>query len=362
MQKDKPVYVTMPSLAPIEEFTEILKRAWNSGILTHNGPLVQELEKKVNKYLGLNSTVAVTNGTIALQMAIKALGLKGEIITTPFSWIATSSSIRWEGCEPVFVDINPDTLNIDAAKIEEAITHRTTAIMAVHVFSNPCDIESIEKIAKRHNLKVIYDAAHSFGVNYKGKSTMAYGDISTTSWHATKIFNTGEGGACFSEDRDLIEKLRRIRFFGHDNNKDIVEDGCNGKMTEVHAALGLSNIPYINDVIAYRKAIYEAYFDGLKNIDYLSFQKFDPSEYNYSYMPLIFNTEERMLTTLKELSMQNIFARRYFFPSLNTIKAVKAYSKMEFSEDIASRIICLPSHNQLSLKQVQDIIGIIKHC
>jgi len=355
----KPIYVTVPSLAPIEEYVEILKEAWDSGILTHNGPLVQRLEKEVNNYLNLNSAVAVTSGTIALQIAIKALNLTGEIITTPFSWIATSSAIRWEKCEPVFVDIDPDTLNIDPKKIEEAITHRTTAIMPVHAFSNPCDIEAIENIAKRHNLKVIYDAAHAFAVNYKGKSVMNYGNISCTSWHATKLFNTGEGGACFTQDPELFEKIKKLRFFGYNDNKNIVEDGCNGKMTEVHAALGLANIKYIDNVKEKRKQIFRIYHDELSKLNFISFQKFNPDSYNYSYMPIIFDNETRCLNTLKKLAKNNIFARRYFYPSLNTIKAVKAYSKMPISEDIASRIICLPSYNNLDIESIYNIIKIV---
>lgn len=349
----------MPSLAPIEEYNLILQEAWNTGILTHDGPLVQRLEKEVNNYLNLESTIAVTNGTIALQLSIKALGLTGEIITTPFSWIATSSAIRWQNCEPVFVDINPKTLNIDPQKIEDSITHRTTAIMPVHVFSNPCDIEAIENIAKKHHLKVIYDAAHAFGVDFKEQSVLKYGDISCTSWHATKLFNTGEGGACFSEDRELFDRLRRMRFFGHDETKEIVDDGCNGKMTEVHAALGLANLKYLDRVKKKRRQIFNLYRQGLMELDFLSFQDFDEDSYNYSYMPVIFDTEERCLKVLETLAKNNIFARRYFYPSLNTMKSVKAYSKMKHSEDIAKRIVCLPSFNDLDLETVQIIIGLL---
>ncbi|MBI9066040.1 MAG: DegT/DnrJ/EryC1/StrS family aminotransferase [Salinivirgaceae bacterium] len=343
----------------MENFVEILKQAWDTRVLTHNGPLVQRLEKEVNKILELESTIALTNGTIALQLAIRSLELKGEIITTPFSWIATASAIKWEGCRPVFVDIDPETLNIDPKKIEAAITSDTVAIMPVHVFSNPCDIDAIEEIAKRFNLKVIYDAAHSFMVNYKGKSIMEYGDVSCTSFHATKLFNTGEGGACFTNNVELFEKLKRLRFFGHNEAKEIVEDGLNGKMTEIHAAVGLANLPFLSEVLSKRKAIYNIYKEKLSHIEAISFQRINESEYNYSYMPLIFNSEEECLKILASLNESNIFPRRYFYPSLNTISAVKHYSQMKHSEDIASRILCLPSHNDLDFDQVNEICDII---
>ena len=253
---DKPIYVTSPSLAPLPELLSLLEGVWERGILTHNGPLVQQFEKDFCRYFNIPSIVAVTNGTIAIQMAIKALDLKGEIITTPFTWVATVSAIKWEQCTPVFVDIDPQTLNMDPKKIEEKITKDTVAIMPVHVFGNACDCDTIETIAKKHNLKVIYDAAHAVGTNYHGSSVLTRGDISATSFHATKLLNTAEGGGCITLDLSLHEKLKRIRFFGHDDRKDIVEDGFNGKMTEVHAALGIANMRTISEVLEDRKAKY----------------------------------------------------------------------------------------------------------
>ncbi len=349
----------MPSLAPLEEYKQWLEKAWDSGILTHNGPLVQRLEKELMAYLGVENLVVVTSGTIALQLAIKALRLKGEIITTPFTWIATVSAIQWENCTPVFVDINPETFNIDPGKIEAAITHRTSAIMPVHVFGNPCDMERIEDIARKHDLKVIYDAAHAMCINYKGKSILAYGDISATSFHATKIFNTAEGGACVAGNDELFMKLRRLRFFGHDENKDIVDEGCNGKMTEVHAALGLANLPYQDEVLKKRKTIFERYFENLKNMDFIRFQSFDKEAYNYSYLPVVFDSEERLLKVRASLNENNIFPRRYFYPSLNTVKAVAPYTPMPLSEDLAQRILCLPSHSRLEMEKVDLISEII---
>ncbi len=292
-------------------------------------------------------------------MAIKALNLKGEIITTPFSWIATCSAIKWENCTPVFVDIDPKTLNIAPNLIGKAITKKTVAIMPVHVFSNPCDIEAIEKIAKKYDLKVIYDAAHAFGVKYNGKSIMEYGDVSCTSFHATKIFNTGEGGACFSKDPELFDRLRRLRFFGHNEKKDIIDDGCNGKMTEIHAALGLANLPYLSDVISRRKELFNLYFEGLKDIDDVNFQRFDPSLYNYSYMPIIFKNEKILLKVETELKKNHILPRRYFYPSINTYTNILEYQKCPISEDISKRILCLPLYWELNYDNINKIIKII---
>jgi len=359
----KPIYVTAPSLAPLQEYMQVLESAWESGILTHNGPLVQKLEKDLEKYLRMRAQcmVIVTNGTVALQMAIKALHLQGEIITSPFTWVATASAIQWENCQPVFVDINPHTFNIDPAKIEDAITHRTRAIMPVHVFGNPCEIEAIERIARKHNLKVIYDAAHAMCIDYNGKSVLEYGDISVTSFHATKIFNTGEGGACVTTDGELFEKLRRLRFFGHADNKDIVDEGFNGKLTEVHAALGLANLPYQDDVLAYRRKIFDRYYENLADVDFLHFQEFDRNVYNYSYLPVVFDTEERLLAVQARLHERKYFPRRYFYPSLNTIKAVAPYTPMPESESLAKRILCMPSHNRVDMETVALICGLIKN-
>jgi dTDP-4-amino-4,6-dideoxygalactose transaminase len=356
----KNIFVTLPSLAPLEEYVKVLNTPWDNKILTHNGPLVQKLEIEINNYLQLDKSVLVTNGTIALQLVIKALDIKGEIITTPFSWIATASAIRWEGCTPVFVDIDEKSFNIDPALIEQAITSNTAAIMPVHVFSRPCEIEVIESIAAKHNIKVIYDAAHAFGVNYKNKSILAYGDISCTSLHATKIYNTGEGGVCFSQNNEVYARLKRLRFFGHDENKLVIEDGLNGKMTEIHAALGLVNLPYLNKVIERRKEIFEIYYNQLNNIEDITFQDFKKDEYNYSYMPIVIKNEKVLLTCLGALNDQGIFPRRYFFPSLNTISCVRPYIKLPVSESISRRVLCLPSHNYISNEDIITICKLIK--
>ncbi len=356
------LFITQPSLAPLDEFVNILSPAYSSGILTHNGPLVQKLENELCKKLGIKNLVSVVNGTIALQMPLKALQLKGEIITTPFSWIATCSSILWERCRPVFVDVDPKTFNLDPSKIEDAITFRTEGIMPVHVFSNPCDTDAIDVLSKKYGLKVIYDAAHAMFTNYKGKSLLEYGDVSATSFHATKLFNTGEGGACITTNIELHEQLKRIRFFGHNENKEVVEDGFNGKMTEIHAALGLANLEIMDRVLYRRKEIFELYYDKLSDLDFITFQLIDKSSYNFSYMPLVFSSEEHLHNVEKELNKHNIFPRRYFYPSLNTLKVVSQYSLMPNSERLAQRILCLPSYTKLSDENIDHICSLIKNC
>ncbi|MBI5741729.1 MAG: DegT/DnrJ/EryC1/StrS family aminotransferase [Nitrospirae bacterium] len=358
----KPIYVTQPSLPPLDEYTRILEGVWERGILTHNGPMVQLLEKELIDYLHVPNLVAVTNGTIAIQLAIRALNLEGEIITTPFTWIATASAIMWEKCRPVFADVQPDTFNIDPQRIEEKITDRTSAIIPVHVFSNPCDVEAIQKIADKHNLKVIYDAAHAMCVDYNGKSLLEYGDITATSFHATKIFQSGEGGACITKDRELFERLRRLRFFGHDEKKDIVDEGLNGKMTEVHAALGLASLKWLDKVLHDRREKYELYMSLLENCGFIEFQNFPPDSYNYSYMPVLLENEEQLLALTEHLNGHNIYPRRYFHPSLNTVDVVSSKEHFPVAEDLASRILCLPLFYTLKKTDIEYICGLIINC
>lgn len=361
MHNNTPIYVTMSSLPPLEEYIELLNGVWERGILTHNGPLVQQLEKEFCEKLKIPSFIAVSNGTIALQMAIKALGVKGEIITTPFTWIATVSAIKWEGCSPVFCDIDPETLTIDSSKIEALITDKTVAIMPVHVFGTPCNVEEIERIAKKHKLKVIYDAAHAIGSTVNGKSVLEYGHISVTSLHATKLINTAEGGACITTNNELHEKLKRIRFFGHNDAKDIVEDGFNGKMTEVHAALGLANMKYYSEVLKDRETKYLFYKNALSDIPWLKFQEVKWGTTNYSYFPVIFESEDRLLKVEKALNLNNIFPRRYFHPSVNTYTEIIEYKQMPISEYISKRVLCLPLYWKLSISDIERIIEVIKN-
>ncbi len=356
---NKPIYVTMPTLAPQAEVDELLKGVWESGIMTHNGPLLQRFEKEVAEYLNVPRMVACTNGTLALQIAIKALDLQGEIITTPFTFIATISSIMWEHCTPVFADIDPETFNIDPSKIEEKITSHTVAIMPVHVFGNSCDIEAIDAIAAKHGLKVIYDACHSFGVKYKGKSVFEYGDISVTSFHATKMLNTAEGGGCFAQNPELDEKMRHIRYFGYEKNGDIVEEGFNGKMTEVNAAVGIANLAYVDAALADRKRKYALYKELLGANGSLCFQKIEDDSCNYSYFPVVFPDEQTTLRVMEHLQAHQVFPRRYFYPSVNTFSHLLPYTPMPMSEDLASRILCLPLYYSLTDRQVEYIVSLI---
>ncbi|MFK7782978.1 DegT/DnrJ/EryC1/StrS family aminotransferase [Psychroserpens sp.] len=356
---NKPIYVTQPSLPPLAEYIELLEDVWETGILTHNGPKVVKFEEDLKNKLGVDNISTLTNGTIALQVAIRALEVKGEIITTPFSWVATISAIKYEDCTPVFCDIDPETFNIDVNKIEELITDKTVAIMPVHVFGTPCNVEAIKKIAEKHNLKVIYDAAHALGSTVKGESVLNYGDVSATSMHGTKLLNTAEGGACITSDIDLDEKIKSIRFFGHDKSKNIVQDGFNGKMTEIHASLGLANLKYFDAVLEDRKLKYKRYHDTLKIDKDLKFQKVEFGETNYSYFPVVFETEQQLLKAMNAFNNANIFPRRYFYPSLNNLKNIVSYSACPVSEDIASRIICLPLYFNLTVEQVDLICQLL---
>ncbi len=355
---NQPIYVTRPFLPPLDEYTALLSTVWESGILTHNGPLVQRLEQELVEFLRAPNIVAVTNGTIALQIALRALGLRGKILTTPFSWIATCSAIRWEYCEPVFVDVDPLTFNMDPAKIEEKITPDTVGIMPVHTFGAPCDVHAIAEVAAKNNLKVIYDGAHALGSKVDGKSVLEFGDVTATSFHATKLFQTGEGGGCSSPDPELAERMRRIRFFGHDREKNIVEDGFNGKMTEVHAALGLAVIKYFDDILASRKHIAALYQEKLGADSSLQFQSCNDDETNFSYLPVVFETEERLLKVTAALHQESIFPRRYFYPSLNTLEIIKGHD-CPVSESVAQRILCLPSFYGLPDETVGRIAEII---
>ena len=360
--KNKNIFVTQPSLAPFNEFTEILKGVWDRKILTHNGPLVQQLESELEQKLEVPHFTVVNNGTIALQIAIKALELQGEIITTPFTWIATVSAIKWEGCTPIFCDIDPKTLNIDPAKIEALITEKTVAIMPVHVFGTPCDVVEIEKIAKKHNLKVIYDGAHAIGSRFEDKSVLTFGDVTATSLHATKLLNTGEGGGCITTDSELDKKIKRIRFFGHSDDKtDIVEDGFNGKLTEIHAALGLANLKYYDTVLNDRRVKYLLYKEKLQKVPTITFQDIAAGETNYSYFPIIFETEAQLLKVELELKENNVFPRRYFYPSVNTYTKVVSYQSCPISEDISKRILCLPLYLDLTIGEINEICAIINN-
>ena len=350
--------VTKSFLPPIEEYTAQVKRAYDNHWLTNRGALLLELEEKLKEYLSISNIIVMNNGTIPLQIALKLLGNGGEIITTPFSYVATTAAIVWENCTPVFVDINPEYLTIDETKIESAITDKTTCILATHVFGNPCNIEAIELIAKKHNLKVIFDAAHCFGVTYKGKSIFEYGDISTCSFHATKLFHTGEGGALFTNDSELFHQCFYSHNFGHNGPLAFYGLGINGKISELHAAMGLSVLPYMGEIIKRRKDIINTY---IKNLNFKKFRALklrDIENWNYSYFPIIFDTERVLLKVQALLNENQILPRRYFYPSLNTMQYLQ-YSRIEISEDISERVLCLPLYMEISNEELNKIVEII---
>lgn len=352
------INITKTFLPQQEEYNAILKRAWDEGWITNRGVLVRELEEKLKEYLHVPNIIAMTNGTLPLQIAIKALGLKGEVITTPFSYVATTASIVWEGCAPVFVDIDPEYLTIDETKIESAITTKTSAILATHVFGNPCNVDVIQEIADRHGLKIIYDAAHCFGVTYKDQSVFKYGDVSTCSFHATKLFHTGEGGAMFTNDDELRRKLFYHHNFGHKGKDDFYGIGINAKMSELQAAMGLAVLPHLDFIIEKRKAAASEYQKNLleSSVQYMRIRK--DADWNYSYFPVILPSEQILNTIVAALNVKDIYPRRYFYPSLNTLEYVEK-STMPYSESISKRILCLPLYHDIALKDITYISATI---
>jgi len=347
--------VTKPFLPPRDEYQELIDQVWQRNWLTNNGPLVNKLELELKRYLGLDHLLFVGNGTVALQFAINVLDLSGEIITTPFSYVATTSSIVWEDCRPVFVDIDPQTLNIDPEKIDAAITSDTSGILATHCFGNPCDIEAIRSIADAHNLSVIYDAAHCFGTTYRDDSVFEYGDISTASFHATKLYHTVEGGAVITKDPDLLERMAYMRNFGHDGPGQFDGVGINGKNSEMHAAMGLCNLEYIDDILE-RRAEQSRYYDEL--LDDLHVERPTPHEdadVNHAYYPVLFETHEAMQNAKETLEGREISPRRYFHPSLSSLDYVPDM-ETPVSDDVAQRILCLPLYHTLA-REDQELIA-----
>lgn len=351
--------VTKPFLPPQQIYQSYLDGIWKRNWLTNMGPLASDLELRLKEFLKVDHLLFVTNGTVALQMAIKALELKGEIITTPFSFVATTSSIVWENCKPVFVDIDKNSLNIDARKIEEAITENTSAILATHVYGNPCDVTKIEQIAKKHNLKVIYDGAHAFGVQINGKSIFEYGDISTCSLHATKLYHSIEGGLLITKNPDLLKKLAYIRNFGFDGPENFAELGLNGKNSEFHAAMGLANLKYLQEIHQKRKVITSRYYDKLQHLKARRPLWHNDSQNNFAYYPIIFETEELMLKCIAYLKSNEIFTRRYFYPSLSKSLPYLPVKNLEVTDDIAKRVLCLPLYYDLTSEEVDLICRLL---
>ncbi len=348
-----PIYVTKTFLPPRAEYEAWLDKVYASHVLTNNGPVHKELEETLRKRFDVPYLRLMTNGTLAIQLALRMLGVKGKVITTPFSYVATTSAILWEGCEPVFVDIDPATCCIDPSLIEAAITPDTTAILATHVYGIPCDVEAIDRIAKKHGLKVIYDAAHAFDVTYKGKSILAYGDASTLSFHATKLFHTVEGGAVVHHTDDHDKALRFLRSFGHIGD-DHYTLGMNAKMSEVHAAMGMAVLPHMEDLLAERLRLSQHY-DGTLSPKLLRPRVPEGTGYNYAYYPIMARDIEQREALLEGLLSRGIHARRYFYPSLNTLPYVNGTSSPN-SESIATRVICLPLYTGMGKDDHQRVI------
>lgn len=363
---DKPIYVTEPYLPPLEEFIPYLEEIWESKRLTNNGPMHQKLEEALCEYLGVPEIALFNNGTIALLTALQALRITGEVITTPFSFVATAHALTWNGITPVFVDIDPKTFNLDPSKIEAAITPRTTAIMPVHCYGNPCDVVSIQAIADKYNLKVIYDAAHAFGVQDEGGSILRHGDLSAISFHATKVFNTFEGGAIICPDKKTKQHINNLKNFGIVDEVTVVAAGINGKMSEVNAAFGLLQLKHINKAVNLRKSIDQIYRHEFKKLEGIT-----PLEYNtkcirnYSYFPVIVEDSYSLKRDelYQKLRLNNIYARRYFYPAIDQqmiYKDIKKTSCTIASKWASEHVICLPIYSELNKETVKDISSLIK--
>lgn len=358
-QPSVPIHVTQANLPPLENYLGYLQQIWDSKTLTNNGPLLVELEQKLTEFLGIEQIWVTSNCMSALLIAIEAGSIEGEVITTPFSYVATSNAITWQKCRPVFADILPDKLTIDPDQVEKLITPRTQAILPTHVYGIPCDVDRLQSIANRHGLKLIYDAAHAFGSTYRGRSLANYGDMSCLSFHATKIFSTGEGGAIVinSPESELGKRVRYMRSFGHVGN-DYRMSGINAKCSELHAALGLCNLPMVKDVIQERRHISCLYDDALDDTKIRKINFNIPDlVHNYAYYPIIFPDEDALLRTQASLHELNIFPRRYFWPALNKLGHLKG-GECPAAERVAPTVLCLPVSGAVTT----EIINLISNC
>lgn len=349
------IYVSKIYLPKKEKLLEYIDGIYESGWLTNNGPLVQRLEKRLEEHLGVKNLLTVSNGTVGLQLAAMALQVEGEAITTPFSFVSSTSALLAERMTPIFADIDAETYNIDPNKIEDAITKKTSVIAPVHVFGNPCDIEAIDDIAERNNLKVMYDASHTFGGEFNGKSVLSYGDASVISFHATKLFHTIEGGAVIFKDDEIYERAKILRGYGIDAPDSVAMAGINAKMNEFEAAMGLCNLDEVDQILAERKTSYDHYVRELTG--HVQFQKWHPkASQNYSYLPVVFETFEAMDRARSALAEQKIFPRQYFAPSLDTVDFGLTPQVMPNSRDIANRIMVLPLHSNAEVPVCKTII------
>lgn len=364
MNMDKPIQVTEPFLPPLEEYVSYLEGIWKRGQLTNHGPLVIELERLIQESQRLDTPVRmVANGGLGLQIILKAMGIKGEVITTPFSYVATASCPAWEGCTLRFADIEPDTLTLDPAAVEAAITPNTEAILATHVYGNPCDCEGLEKVARKHGLALIYDAAHAYGVRYRGKSILSYGDASMVSLHATKLFHTAEGGFVVAKDPAVDTKIEWMRRFGHHGNEAYHGIGINAKMSELHAAMGLCIHPYLDQIMANRHAACLAYEEGIAGLHGIgkAFRLRESSEWNASYFPVRFETEELLIATMEKMARAGIFPRRYFYPAIHQMGLVEL---ADLTYPVAARssklILCLPLSARTNHDDIDRVVETMK--
>lgn len=352
--------VTRPFLPPFEDYVELLRGIWERRHLTNAGPLVRELEARLAEYLGARHVFFVSNGTIAIQLAIKALELTGDVVTTPFSYVATTSSLAWEGCRPVFADIEPDTLTLDPRRVAEAVTPATTGILATHVYGNACDVRGLAEVARRHGLKVVYDAAHAFGARFEGRSLCAYGDIATLSFHATKLFHTVEGGAVVTDDDELAHRIGYLRNFGHNGQEEFFGVGVNGKNSEVHAAMGLAVWPYVPEILQARAAV-TARYDALLERTGAPVQRLALRaglEFNHAYYPVLFETEAALFAARERLHGGAVIPRRYFYPSLDTLPYV-GESVMPIARDVSRRVLCLPLSADMVPSDADRVVGLL---
>ncbi|MDP3903746.1 MAG: DegT/DnrJ/EryC1/StrS family aminotransferase [Methylococcaceae bacterium] len=364
---DKPIYVTQPHLPPLEEFIPYLEKIWNNKILTNGGPFHQQLEQALCQYLGVEHIALFTNGTLALVTALQALRVTGEVITTPYSFVATSHSLLWNGIKPVFVDIEPNTLNLDPAKIEAAITPQTTAIMPVHCYGHPCDVDAIQKIADNYNLKVIYDAAHAFGVKDADGSILRHGDLSVLSFHATKVFNTFEGGAIVCPDAKTKLRIDQLKNFGFVDEVTVVAPGINGKMSELNSAIGLLQLKHVDQAIARRKEIDTTYRQLLKNVEGINcLLNSGEKVANYSYFPILVEAQYPISRNAlyQKLKDQNIYARRYFYPLISDFPMYRGLpsarrENLPVATDVAFKVLCLPIYPELTNDSLQRIVNLI---
>lgn len=354
------INVTKTDLPPLDDYIEYLDKIWSNKWVTNDGELVKLLEKRLMDHLDVKNLLLVSNGTSALQLALKSFKINGEVITTPFTFAATTNSILWENLTPVFADIDPETYNIDPSDVEKRITKKTSAIIAVHVYGNPCYVDELQEIAINNGLTLIYDAAHAFGVEYNNKSVLNFGDLSTLSFHATKTFNTAEGGAIVVKDDTIYEKIKLMRNHGIKSEESVVLPGINSKMNEFQAALGLCNLKYIKDKINLRKKIYEFYKNKLEVMNTIKFQKITASNYNYAYMPVCFKDSVSRDNIHSELMRNNINARKYFFPLITDFDyIINSNFGLEVATNISSRILCLPLYPDLKIEQAKKITDII---